>query len=157
MWATCCCCCDLFNSGDAISNRSAARGCWSQIGRDEQVEDQAPAARLITHLVADFHVTTPLDCACRYTVLCADRVSGRAEQRPQHFYHPIMRLGCTRVSSARARVVSVKVHEFFLQPHLASGLWWLRGREESTWRHVGTRGPDGHNHSRVPLLKNSNP
>jgi hypothetical protein len=63
--------------------------------RDRQVEDQAPAARLIAYVVADFHVSSPLACACRYAVLRADRVSGRAEQLPQHAHHPIMimRLG----------------------------------------------------------------
>jgi len=45
-----------------------------------QVEDQA--ARCVLELVADLHVAAPLACACRYAVLRADRVSGRAEQRP---------------------------------------------------------------------------
>ena len=47
-----------------------------------QVEDQAPAARLVFEVVADLHVAAPLACACRYAVLRADRVSGRAEQGP---------------------------------------------------------------------------
>jgi hypothetical protein len=47
---------------------------------DGQVDDQAPAGRLIAQVVADFHVSTPLACAFRYAVLRADRVSGRAEQ-----------------------------------------------------------------------------
>ena len=45
---------------------------------DGQVEDQAPAAHLIAQVVADFHVCAALACACRYVVLRADRVSGRA-------------------------------------------------------------------------------
>ena len=51
---------------------------------DGQVEDQALTARLITHVVADFHVSAQLASVCSYTVLRADRVSGRAEQLPQH-------------------------------------------------------------------------
>ena len=45
---------------------------------DGQVGHQAPAAHLIAQVVADFHVSAPLACACRYVVLRADRVSGRA-------------------------------------------------------------------------------
>ena len=63
--------------------------------RDGQVEDQAPASRLIAYVVADFHVSVMLAWACCYAVLRADSVSIRAEQLPQHAYHPIMRLGCT--------------------------------------------------------------
>ena len=43
--------------------------------RDGQVEDQAPAARLVPKVVADLQVAAPLACACRYPVLRADRVS----------------------------------------------------------------------------------
>ena len=50
----------------------------SVVGRG-QVEDQAPAARCILEVVADLHVAASLACACRYAVLRADRVSGRAE------------------------------------------------------------------------------
>ncbi len=47
-----------------------------------QVEDQAPAAGCVLEVAADLNVAVPLACACRYAVLRADRVSGRAEQRP---------------------------------------------------------------------------
>ncbi len=47
-----------------------------------QVEDQAPAARRVLDVAAKLHVTALLACACRYAVLRADCVSGRAEQRP---------------------------------------------------------------------------
>ena len=57
-----------------------------------QVEDQAPAAGCVLEVAADLNVAAPLACACRYAVLRADRVSGRAEQRPKRSYHPIMRL-----------------------------------------------------------------
>ena len=43
--------------------------------RDGQVEDQAPAARLVPKVVADLQVAAPLACACRHPVLRADRVS----------------------------------------------------------------------------------
>jgi len=47
-----------------------------------QVKDQAPAARRVLELAAKIHVAAPLAYACRYAVLRADCVSGRAEQRP---------------------------------------------------------------------------
>ena len=47
-----------------------------------QVKDQAPAARCVLEVVADLHVAAPLDYACRYAVLRADRVSGRADYGP---------------------------------------------------------------------------
>ena len=47
-----------------------------------QVEDQAPAVRCVLEVVADLHVAAPLACACRYAVLRADRVSGRANNGP---------------------------------------------------------------------------
>ena len=47
-----------------------------------QVEDQAPAARRVLEVAAKLHVAAPLDCACRYAVLRADCVFGRAEERP---------------------------------------------------------------------------
>jgi hypothetical protein len=51
-----------------------------------RVKDQAPAARRVlevaAELAAELHVAAPLACTCRYVVLRADRVSGRAEQRP---------------------------------------------------------------------------
>ena len=79
-----------------MANRSAARGyCSKTVVGHGQVEDQAPAARLIAHVVADFHVSAPLACACRYAVLRPDRVSGSAEHRPQHAHERVMRLGCT--------------------------------------------------------------
>jgi hypothetical protein len=49
-----------------------------------QVEDQAPVARCVLEVAADLNVAAPLACACRYAVLRADRVSGRAEHRLQH-------------------------------------------------------------------------
>ena len=62
---------------------------------DAEVKDQAPAARLVPKVGADLHVAAPLACACRYAVLRADRVSGRAEQGAKNRYHPVVRLGCT--------------------------------------------------------------
>ena len=50
--------------------------------RNAEVEDQAPAARLVLGVVADLRVAAPLPCACRYAVLRADRVSGRANNGP---------------------------------------------------------------------------
>ena len=49
---------------------------------DAEVEDQAPAARRVLEVAAKLHVAVPLACACRYSVLRPDCVSGRAEQRP---------------------------------------------------------------------------
>ena len=52
-------------------------------------------------IVADLHVAAPLACAGRHSMLCANDVTGRAEQRPDHAHHPVVRLGCTwtRVSN----------------------------------------------------------
>ena len=49
-----------------------------------QIEDQASAARCVLEVAADLNFAAPMACACRYPVLRADSVSGRAEQRPQH-------------------------------------------------------------------------
>jgi len=49
-----------------------------------QVKDKAPAARCVLEVAVDLNVSTPLAYACCYAVLCPDRVSGRAEHRPQH-------------------------------------------------------------------------
>ncbi len=69
---------------------------WTKaVVSEGQVEDQAPAARLVPKVGADLHVAAPLACACRYAVLRADRVSGRAEQGAKNRYHPVVRLGCT--------------------------------------------------------------
>ena len=75
---------EVLGPSDAIANRSVARGQAAgavEVVRDGQVEDQAQAARLITQVAADFHVCDPLACVCRYTMLRAHRVSGRAEQQ----------------------------------------------------------------------------
>jgi hypothetical protein len=47
------------------------RGYLSPLVRDGQVEDQAPAARLFGKVVSDLHVTAPLACACRDSMLGA--------------------------------------------------------------------------------------
>ena len=62
---------------------------------DAEVEDQTPAPGLISKIVADLDVAAPLACAGRHAMLSADSVSGRAEQRPEHTHHPVVRLGCT--------------------------------------------------------------
>ena len=72
----------------------------------------------VCHTVARSAVTnTPSNdrvaCAGSQAMLSPYRVSGRAEQRPQYGHHPVVRLGCTGVSCARARVVAVKVHADF--------------------------------------------
>ena len=69
--------------------------------RGAEVEDQAPAASLISQEVANLHGAAPLPWV--RTVRPAVRKRG-----------------------ARAPTAC------FLQPHLASGLLWWRGREEST-------------------------
>jgi hypothetical protein len=75
---------------------------------DAEVEDQAPAASLVSQVVPKLHVAAPLARACRDSVLGADRVSSRAEERPKDRHHPVVRLGGTCVSCARACVVAVK-------------------------------------------------
>ena len=62
---------------------------------DAEVEDQTPAPGLVSKIVADLYVAAPLACAGRHAMLCAHRVSGRAEQRPQYGHHPVVRLGGT--------------------------------------------------------------
>jgi hypothetical protein len=73
-------------------------------------------------------------------------VSSRAEVRGKGPHHPVVRLGCTSVSCARACVVAVEVHRVFFASTLSkravmvaissqtagvgADLW--RGREEST-------------------------
>jgi hypothetical protein len=73
------------------SHSGSGRGSWTgrrpgsapkTVVGHGQVEDQAPAARCVLEVAAELHVAAPLACACRYAVLRADRVSGRAEQRP---------------------------------------------------------------------------
>ena len=78
---------------------------------DAEVEDQAPAARLVSQVVADLHIAAPLACAGRDPVLCANRVSSRAKQRAKDRYHPVVRFGCTSVSCAGGCVVAVKVQK----------------------------------------------
>jgi len=56
---------------------------------DAEVKDQAPAPGLIPEKTAELHKAAPLACACRDSVLCAQDVSGRAEQRPDHTHHPV--------------------------------------------------------------------
>jgi hypothetical protein len=64
--------------------------------RDAEVEeDQAPAASLVSQVVPKLHVAAPLACACRDSMLGADRVSSRAEERGKGPHHPVVRLGCT--------------------------------------------------------------
>ena len=63
--------------------------------RDNEVEDQAPSASLVSQIVSDFNVASPLARAGRDSMLGADRVSSRAEERAEHENHPIVRLGCT--------------------------------------------------------------
>ena len=48
-----------------------------------QIEDQASAARCVLEVAADLNVAAMLACACRYAVLRADRVSGRANNGPK--------------------------------------------------------------------------
>ena len=62
---------------------------------DDEVEDQTPAPGLISKIVADLYVAALLACAGLHSMLCAHDVSGRAEQRPDHAHHPVVRLGCT--------------------------------------------------------------
>ena len=62
---------------------------------DAEVEDQAPAARLVSQIAADLHVTAPLACAGRDPVLCPNCVSSRAKQGSKDRDHPVVRFGCT--------------------------------------------------------------
>ena len=62
---------------------------------DAEVEDQTPAPCLISKIVTHLYVATQLACAGCHSMLCAHDVSGRAEQRPDHTHHPVVRLGCT--------------------------------------------------------------
>jgi hypothetical protein len=100
--------------------------------RDAEVEDQAPAASLVSQVVAELHVAAPLARACRDSLLGADRVSSRAEERAKGTIPsscaPWLHLSelCTCLCGRRERP------SCFLQPHLASRLLWWRGREEST-------------------------
>ena len=80
------------------------------------------AASLVSQVLPDFHVAAPVACAGRDDQLRAHLVSSRAEERAKHGDHAVVRLGCTRVSGARACVVAVKVYAKFLQPHFASGV-----------------------------------
>jgi hypothetical protein len=58
--------------------------------RDNAVEDQAPAASLVSQVFPSLHVATLLARACRDSMLGADRVSSRAAE---HSDHPVVRLG----------------------------------------------------------------
>jgi hypothetical protein len=49
---------------------------------DAEVKDQAPAPGLIPEKMADLHIAAPLACACRDSVLCAQDMSGRANNGP---------------------------------------------------------------------------
>jgi hypothetical protein len=60
--------------------------------RDAEVEDQTPAASLVSQVVAKLHVAAQLARACRDSVLGADLVSSRAEERAKGRYHPVVRL-----------------------------------------------------------------
>ena len=63
--------------------------------RHAAAEDQAPADSLVLQVVPNLHVAAPLARASRDSVLGADRVSSRAEERAEHGDHPVVRLGCT--------------------------------------------------------------
>ena len=76
--------------------RFVAGGSWKkQVMGDAEIKDQAPAPGLISQVVPNLYITTPLAYACRHSVLCAHDVSSDAEQRPEHTHHPVVRLGCT--------------------------------------------------------------
>ena len=63
--------------------------------RHAAVEDQAPADSLVLQVVPNLHVAAPLARAGRDSVLGADRVSSRAEERGKGPHNPVARLGCT--------------------------------------------------------------
>jgi hypothetical protein len=63
--------------------------------RDAEVEDQALAASLVSQVVPNLHVAAPLARGGRDSMLGADRVSSRAEERGKGPHHPVVRLGCT--------------------------------------------------------------
>jgi hypothetical protein len=65
---------------------------WGYLGEES---DQAPAASLVLQVVPNLHVAVPLARAGRDSVLGADRVSSRAEEKAEHGDHPIVRLGCS--------------------------------------------------------------
>jgi len=60
--------------------------------RDAEVEDQAPAASLVSQVVAKYNVAAPLARAGRDTAGCGPCVQ-RAEERAEHSHHPVVRLG----------------------------------------------------------------
>ena len=55
----------------------------------------SPLAKCCCKKICMDYIAAPLACACRDSMLCAHDVSGRAEQRPDHAHHPVVRLGCT--------------------------------------------------------------
>ena len=60
--------------------------------RDAEVEDQAPAASLVSQVVPNLHDAAPLACACRDPMLGADSVPSRVEERPKHSHEPVCAL-----------------------------------------------------------------
>ena len=69
--------------------RGGCVGGWVfEDSRDAEVEDQAPAASLVSQVVPKLHVAAPLACACRDSMLGADSVSSRAQKRGKGPHHP---------------------------------------------------------------------
>jgi hypothetical protein len=52
-----------------------------KVVRDAEVEDQAPAARLVLKVVADLHVAAQLACAGHDPLLCVNRVCRAVRNR----------------------------------------------------------------------------
>jgi hypothetical protein len=75
----------LFGGFTSLLKTQLRGGCvggWVfEDSRDAEVEDQAPAASLVSQVVPKLHVAAPLACACRDSMLGADSVSSRAQER----------------------------------------------------------------------------
>ncbi len=78
----------LLSSGDITLDPNLS---WAMLRSETKLRLNG----LIPQIAPNLHIAAPLACACRDSVLCAHDVSGRAEQRPEHTHHPVVRLGCT--------------------------------------------------------------
>jgi hypothetical protein len=103
--------------------------------REAEVEDQAPAASLVSQVVSNLHVAASLarvavsPCWMRMS----DRVSSREEEKTEH-RNESNRAPWMHPSGARACVVAVKSQtlQCFVQPHLANLLLLWTGRGTGT-------------------------
>jgi hypothetical protein len=85
-WMSAYCCLQVFILRCAAIRKGVSRCCGSReqpvlltvattpkpLMHDAEVNDQAPAARLVSQVVPDFHIAAPWACAGRDAELCAD-------------------------------------------------------------------------------------